>query len=307
MKKLNGILIVNRFLNTSKFNDISARFLASAEKLGAELSLFTNDEFFLASGNGFDSYSDKAENADFVLFYDKDVLLARQLEQRGMRLFNSAFSIMLCDDKALTHLALDGAVPMPATYIAPFTYENIGYNNTDFVDRMFDLLGAPLVIKEACGSFGQQVYLAHDTNEAGEILKKVGGKRVIFQQFIRESAGRDLRLNVVGGRVIASMERFNEHGDFRANISNGGSMRPYTPTREEEELALKAAEILELDFCGVDLLQSDRGTLLCEVNSNAHFKSIEQCTGVNAADEIMAHIIRSVGGNPHYANGLHLV
>lgn len=303
MKKLHGILIVNRFLNTNKFSDISARFLASAERSGVELSLFTNDEFYLASGMGFDRYPKEAGNADFVLFYDKDVLLARQLEKRGMRLFNSSSSIQLCDDKAMTHLALDGALPMPATYIAPFTYENIGYNNTDFVDGMFDLLGSPLVIKEACGSFGQQVYLAHDTNEAGEILKKVGGKRVIFQQFIRESAGRDLRLNVVGGRVIAAMERWSENGDFRANVTLGGSMRKHIPTPEEEAIALKAAEILKLDFGGVDLLLSGDGPLLCEVNSNAHFKSIEECTGVNAADEIMAHIIRSVGGDPHHANG----
>ena len=307
MKKYRGILIVNKFLNNSKFSDISARFMASAERMGAELSLFTNDEILLAIDDGLDVMPEGTLDADFVLFYDKDVLLARRLEQRELMLFNSSLAVMLCDDKALTHLALDRAVPMPVTYIAPFTYENIGYNDIGFVEKMFDLLGAPLVIKEACGSFGQQVYLAHDIDEAGGILRKVGGKRVIFQQFIRSSAGRDIRLNVVGGRVIAAMRRFSEHGDFRANISNGGSMLPYTPTPEEEEIAIRAAELLDLDFGGVDLLQSDDGPLLCEVNSNAHFRSIEECTGVNAADEIMAHVIRSIGGNPHYANGLRLV
>ena len=307
MKKLSGILIVNKFLNNNKFSDISARFMASSERMGAELSLFTNDEFYLCTGRGIDDYPDKAEQADFVLFYDKDFMLARQLEQRDMRLFNSSTAIKLCDDKSLTHLALDNVVPMPATYIAPFTYENIGYNSIDFVQRMFDLLGSPLVIKEVCGSFGQQVYLAHSPKEAGEVLNRVGGRPVIFQKFIRESAGRDLRLNVVGGRVIAAMERWSETGDFRANITIGGSMRKHIPTPEEETVALKAAEALGLDFGGVDLLLSDEGPLLCEVNSNAHFKSIYDCTGVNAADEIMAHIIRSVGGNPHYANGLHLV
>jgi RimK family alpha-L-glutamate ligase len=114
---------------------------------------------------------------------------------------------------------------------------------------------------------------------------------VIFQEFIRESAGRDLRLNVVGGRVIAAMERMNPNGDFRANISNGGEMRPHTPTFEETRLALRTAEVLGLDFCGVDLLLSNGGPVVCEVNSNAHFKSIFECTGVNAADEIMRHIL----------------
>ncbi|MBR3383033.1 MAG: RimK family alpha-L-glutamate ligase [Clostridia bacterium] len=294
MKKLRGILIVNRFLHTTKFNDISARFSASAEKLGAELSLFTNDELLPVTGLGRDLLPFDPDAVDFVLFYDKDIRLAAQLEKRGMRLFNSSRAIELCDDKSLTHIALDGKADMPATYIAPFTYENIGYTDLAFVGKMFDLLGAPLVIKEAFGSFGQQVYLAHDPEEACGILRRTGGRRVIFQQFIKQSAGRDLRLNVVGGRVIAAMERWSENGDFRANITLGGSMRPHTPTPEEERIALNAAEALGLDFCGVDLLIADGRPLLCEVNSNAHFKSIEECTGVNAADEIMAHIMRSV-------------
>ncbi|MBO4384392.1 MAG: RimK family alpha-L-glutamate ligase [Clostridia bacterium] len=293
MKKVRGILIVNRFLHTNKFSDISARLLASAERLGAELTLYTNDEFYTASGGGRDILP--VSDADFVLFYDKDVRLASTLEKRGFRLFNSSRAIELCDDKSLMHIALDGLVPMPVTYCAPFTYENIGYNRLDFVDSMFELLGSPLVIKEDRGSFGQQVWLAHDKDEAAEILSKVGGRPVIFQQFISSSFGHDLRLNVVGGRVIAAMYRFNEHGDFRANISNGGSMRPHAPSAEEESLAVKTAKLLGLDFCGVDILEGENGEpILCEVNSNAHFKSIEECTGVNAADEILSHIIRSV-------------
>ena len=286
-----GILIVNKFLNTRKFSDISARFSASAERLGAGLSLFTNDELFPVLGAGSDHYPFDEAAVDFVIFYDKDIRLAYQLEKRGMRLFNSSRAIELCDDKSLTHIALDGIVPMPETYIAPFTYENIGYTSTEFVSRMFGFLGAPLVMKEAFGSFGQQVYLAHDPEEAAEILKRVGGKRLLFQRFIRESAGRDLRLNVVGGRVIAAMERWSETGDFRANITIGGSMKPHDPTPEEEALAIRAADALGLDFCGVDLLFSNDGPLVCEVNSNAHFKSIEECTGVNAADEIMKHVL----------------
>ncbi len=294
MKKPHGILIVNRFLHTSKFTDISARFSASAEKLGAELSLFANDELFPVSGAGDDRFPFDTDRTDFVLFYDKDIRLASQLEKRGMRLFNSSRAIELCDDKSLTHIELDGIVPMPATCCAPFTFENIGYNCLDFVDEMFSILGSPLVVKEAFGSFGQQVYLARDPSEACALLKRIGGKRVIFQKFIEESAGRDLRLNVVGDRVIAAMERWSETGDFRANITIGGRMRPHTPTAEEEALALRAAEALGLDFCGVDLLLSCEGPLVCEVNSNAHFKSIEDCTGVNAADAIMAHILSSI-------------
>ncbi|MBO4562422.1 MAG: RimK family alpha-L-glutamate ligase [Clostridia bacterium] len=301
MEALSGWLVVNRFLNTGKFTDLSARFEAAAEKFGVKLRLLTNDELLPCMGAP--EYEDPArfdilpaERPDFVLFYDKDVRLAEQLERRGLRLFNNARAIELCDDKSLMHLCLDSAVPMPRTYCAPFTYENIGYNDTLFLEKLFGTLGSPLVIKEVFGSFGQQVYLASTPEDAAEILKKVGGKRLIFQEFIKESFGRDLRLNVVGNRVIAAMYRYNEHGDFRANISNGGSMKPHTPSAAEEALALKAAELMGLDFCGVDLLFGRDGEpILCEVNSNAHFKSIYDCTGVNAADEIMAHIVRCVG------------
>ena len=291
---MHGFLVVNRFLNNTKFTDLTARFLDSAERMGVELTVFTNDELLPVSGGGSDILPEDAP--DFVLFYDKDVRLACQLEKRGMRVFNSSRAIELCDDKALMHIALDGLVPMPRTYCAPFTYENIGYTDTAFVDEIFDALGAPLVIKEACGSFGQQVYLARDPGEAREILARIGGKRAIFQEFIASSAGRDVRINVVGGRVIAAMDRWSEHGDFRANISNGGSMRAHTPTSEEEALAVRTAELLGLDFCGVDILHGQNGEpILCEVNSNAHFKSIFDCTGVNAADEIIAHIKASCG------------
>ena len=287
-----GWLVVNRFLNTSKFSDLTMRFLASAEKLGVLLRVFTNDELLPCMG-GRDGDILPIARPDFVLFYDKDVMLARQLERRGLRLFNSARAIELCDDKSLMHYELDGLVPMPKTICAPFTFENVGYTETGFLYEIFEALGAPLVIKEVCGSFGQQVHLAHDPSEAREILKGVGGRRVIFQEFVSSSFGRDVRINVVGCRAIASMERFNEHGDFRANISNGGSMRPHAPTPEEEALALKVSSLLGLDFCGIDLLYGKDGEpVLCEVNSNAHFKSIFDCTGVNAADEIMAHIVR---------------
>ncbi|MCR5809028.1 MAG: RimK family alpha-L-glutamate ligase [Clostridiales bacterium] len=288
-----GWLVVNRFLNTSKFSDLTMRFLASAEKLGAELRVFTNDELLPCMG-GEDGLL-PIERPDFVLFYDKDVMLARQLERRGLRLFNSARAIELCDDKSLMHFELEGRVPMPRTICAPFTFENVGYTETGFVDEIFAELGAPVVVKEVCGSFGQQVWLARDPDEARRILGLVGGRRVIFQEFISSSFGRDVRINVVGGRAVASMLRFNEHGDFRANISNGGSMLPHTPSPAEEELALTVSGLLGLDFCGIDLLFGKDGEpILCEVNSNAHFKSIFDCTGVNAADEIIAHIIRTV-------------
>ena len=128
-----------------------------------------------------------------------------------------------------------------------------------------------------------------------QLTGKLGGKPILYQKYHQYSSGRDVRLQVVGREVVAAMERYSENGDFRANITNGGSMKPYTPSKEECSLAVLTAQVLGLDFCGVDLLfdeESGRADIVCEVNSNAHFKNIHTCTGVNVAEKIMEYILK---------------
>ena len=100
--------------------------------------------------------------------------------------------------------------------------------------------------------------------------------------------------NLVGDQVIAAIERRNEHGDFRANIEHGGVASAYFPTAQESALALAACRALGLDFGGVDLLEAEDGSMVCEVNSNAHFAGLLSATGVNPADHIMQYIRRTV-------------
>ena len=132
------------------------------------------------------------------------------------------------------------------------------------------------MFKECYGSFGAQVFLCHSKEE---IESHITARPFLLQKFCKESAGHDKRIEVIGGRCVAAMERYNP-ADFRANITNGGQMRPCTPTREEEALALAATEKLGLLFGGVDLL--DDGTV-CEVNSNAHLVNLKKCTGIDTA------------------------
>ena len=95
--------------------------------------------------------------------------------------------------------------------------------------------------------------------------------------------------------MVAAILRQSTDGDFRSNLTRGGSMSPYTPSKEEAELARRATQALGLDFAGVDVLFGKDGPLICEVNSNAHFKTTLECTGVNMADAIMAHIRGRLG------------
>jgi RimK family alpha-L-glutamate ligase len=293
MKK--GLLITNRFLNTKKFSELTGYLLRAAEARGIALDVRHNTELLFDAAACTPLFP---LSGDFAIFWDKDVRLGCQLEAQGIRLFNAARAVALTDDKSYTHLALAKlGIPMPKTIIAPMTFKGVGYNNTDFLEQVADELGYPFVIKEVYGSFGQQVYLAQDRREAEGILAAQNGTQLLFQKFIEGSRGRDIRVNVVGGEPVAAMLRYNDDGDFRANISNGGKMKPHALTAAQADMAVRATAALGLDFAGVDLLFGPDGEpILCEVNSNAHFKSTYLCCGVNLADVILAHIDRQIYG-----------
>ena len=285
-EKKNGWLVTNGFLKSPKFDELAGIFLEEAGKLSIALELKKNTDFM-------PGYLDIAPDSqpDFVLFWDKDILLARYLEQRGIPVFNSSQAIEVCDDKRLTFLALsEKNLPIPDTVIAPMTYRNIGFTELDFLKSVSERLAFPLIVKEAFGSFGEQVYLAGDFHELESIVKKCGSVELLFQAFISNSKGRDLRLQVVGDQVVGAMERYSDH-DFRANITAGGHMRKYEPSKEECRLAVAAAKAVGADFAGVDLLFGKEGPLVCEVNSNAHFKNLYDCSGVNTAEYILRYIL----------------
>lgn len=306
---MTGILVVNEFLHSNKFNEIHTWLLEAAKKQGIDMQLKTNAELLVDMDNNtiqndegsirrsntkvHSDESKKIIDADFILFWDKDVKLASYLELLGYPVFNSSKAIEICDDKSLTHLTLlKAGLPMPRTILAPKTFENIGYTNDRFLKEVADRIGFPMVVKECFGSFGQQVYLVSDYDELASRVKQIGVKPLLFQSFLKSSFGRDLRLQVVGKKVIAGMYRYSDTGDFRANLSIGGKMRSFTPTEEQCYLALRSCEAIGLDFAGVDLLFGEKDEpIVCEVNSNAHFKNIFDCTGVNAAEAILAHIL----------------
>ncbi len=312
-KKTHGWLVVNHFLQTGKFNEIYEWLLAAARKVDCELEMYTNAQLLSCMADGqltllTDSMISHSSaftecRPDFILFWDKDIRLAYTLEQLGFRLFNRADAIAACDDKSLTILRLisnkEIHFPIPKTMIAPMTYANIGYKSNELKDTLSFLLQAeeilsyPMVIKECFGSFGAQVYLAKNRSDAEQIIMQCAGRPFLLQEFVQSSYGRDLRLQVVGGKVVATMLRTHDT-DFRANITNGGKMSSYTPSTAACDLAIRVSEALQLDFAGVDLLFGEHDEpILCEVNSNAHFKNIHTCTGVNVADRIMEHIMNT--------------
>lgn len=273
-------MIVNAFLKTPSFLRMEQAFLAAAKKAGLVLEVKGNDAFIAKES--------LTGHPDAALFFDKDVRLAQRLEMSGMRLFNSSSAIAVCDDKTATTLAMEKAsLPQPQTLLCPLTYAGVGFDSLAFLTGVGDTLGFPMVVKEAFGSFGKQVYLAQNIDELKKIVLDTAPRPMLFQAFVSESFGVDLRVYVVAGRSVAAIRRVNQTGDFRANIESGAVAYPHFLTKEEDALAVRACRACGADFAGVDLLFSKNGPLVCEVNSNAHFMGLIQATGVNPAEHIV--------------------
>ena len=298
MKKY-GWLIYNGALKSQKYMELNELYAAAAKKADIELELIANNELycFIEDGQMRIKTHHDTKQPDFVLFLDKDIRLAKQLEQMGYRLFNSREVIENCDDKILTfqHLANHG-LRLPKTLFSPLLFNGTGNGEADlgFTEIIEKEFGYPLVIKEAFGSFGAQVYLIHNRTELLSKQVELLYTPHLYQEFIESSKGRDVRIYVVGDEVVASMYRHSDT-DFRANVSNGATMKPYEPNADFCELAIQATKILGADFTGVDLLFDSNGEpILCEVNSNAHIKNIYDCTGIDVAESIFKYILKQL-------------
>ena len=166
--------------------------------------------------------------------------------------------------------------------------------NTSDIDDLLEQIGLPVIIKLATGTHGNGVILA-DTRKAAKsalqafYLYNEDGTNILLQEFIKESAGTDIRAFVVGNQVVAAMQRASLDDDFRSNLHQGGQGTPIKLTTEEKKVALKAARAMGLHICGVDLMRSARGPLVLEVNASPGF-GIEKVTGKDVASKIIEYI-----------------
>lgn len=292
--KLHGWIIYNGNLPGDQFLDFAEWLQTAANEQNIRTTIYKNNELlaYLTSHSLTLISSTNKELPDFVIFTDKDIYLAKQLELLGVRVFNSAQAIDTSDDKIATYQMLaQEKLPIPNTIIAPKLFGTAKIQDINFITYVIKTLGFPMIIKEAYGSFGEQVYLIQNKKEMIDKIYEINGKAFIFQEFIESSYGTDLRLHVVGDQVVSSMKRRSKD-DFRANITAGGKMQAYEPNSVEAELAVAATKAIHADFAGVDLLFGPNGTpIICEVNSNAHIRNMFHCTGINVADYIIQYIV----------------
>jgi len=218
-----------------------------------------------------------------VTFYGLAVL--RQLEMMGVWSLNESVAIGRSRDKlrSVQLLARKG-IGLPITTFAHDPKQS------DEVIKMAG--GAPVVIKLLEGTQGIGVVLGETESSAKSVIEAFRGVKVniLVQEFIKEAGGSDIRAFVVGERVVAAMRRQGAEGEFRSNIHRGGSATSIKITPEERSTAVRAAHILGLNVCGVDMLRSNHGPVVMEVNSSPGLEGVEKATGIDIAGKIIEFI-----------------
>jgi ribosomal protein S6--L-glutamate ligase len=231
-----------------------------------------------------------------VTFYGTAVV--RQFEMKGVYCLNESVAISRSRDKlrSLQLLARKG-VGLPRTGFA---------HSTKFTRDLIQLVGgAPLVIKLLEGTHGTGVILAETDKAAESTIEALRGLRAQFlvQEFVRESAGTDIRCFVIGGKVVAAMMRRAREGEFRANIHRGGVSAATKISKDERGAAVRAAQIMGLNVAGVDLLRSEKGPAVLEVNSSPGLQGIEAATGRDVAGMIVDFIEHNAKGGKTRTRG----
>jgi ribosomal protein S6--L-glutamate ligase len=218
-----------------------------------------------------------------VTFYGTAVV--RQFEMMGVYCVNESVALSRSRDKlrSLQLLSRKG-IGLPTTTYAHYPHD---------IDSVIkEVGGAPLVIKLLEGTQGKGVVMAETKKAAESVIQAFMqiGANILVQEFVKEAGGMDIRCFVVGGKVVAAMQRKAPQGEFRSNLHQGGSASLIKITPEERQIAIDSARIMGLNVCGVDLIRSDRGPLVMEVNSSPGLEGIEAVTGKNVAGLIIEFI-----------------
>lgn len=293
MYECNLILAMNIFiLSVADYIFSTQRIYKEAKRRGHNVKIVNHLKCSIKLTNGTAEIIYEGKN----ISNDADVIIPRigtsatkhgaevvkQFELNGTNTTASASGILIAQNKAQTlQIVNQQNIPIPNTVFSV---------NPENIDEQIALLGgAPIIIKLQEGTHGSGVILAESKKSAKSIIDTMYSThtRILLQEFIQESNGEDIRAFVVGDKVVSAMKRKGVEDDFRSNIHQGGSGSKVKLTPEEETMAINAANYLGLTVAGVDLIRSDRGPLLIEVNSTPGLQGIEAYTKDNIAKEIV--------------------
>ncbi len=275
----------------------TSRLAETAREMGHEVRILNPLNCFM-NINSVDNevhYNDDEVHVDAVIprigasitFYGTAVV--RQFEMSGVYALNGSLAITRARDKLRAHQILSRKkLGMPITGFAHST------RNTQDLIKIVG--GAPVVIKLLQGAQGKGVILAETKKAAESVIEAFRGldAHFLIQEYIKEAGGADIRCLVIGDKVVATMMRKAQDGDFRSNLHSGGIAEKIKITPEERKSAVNAAKAMGLDIAGVDLIRSDRGPLILEVNSSPGLEGIERTSGKDIAKLIIQHLEKQV-------------
>lgn len=216
--------------------------------------------------------------------------LIRQFESLGIYCANSWEPISVSRDKLFSsQLFSQNQIQIPITGFAKSPLDT-----TDLIEMVN---GAPLIIKLLEGTQGKGVVLAENSKAAESVINAFKSLKanILVQEFIKEAGGKDIRCFVIDGKVVAAIQREAAKGEFRANLHQGGTASMTKLSGEEKKLAIKATKVLGLRIAGVDIIRSNRGPLVLEVNSSPGLEGIEQATGKDIATRIIMDVEKQLG------------
>ncbi len=275
------------------------RIIEVGAKRGHEIKFINVGECFIKvatkSSEIFFDEGKKIENVDYVIprikpsmtFYASVII--RQFETMGIKCLNTSDAITKSRDKLCTlQILAQHGIGVPVT-----SFANSSYETKDIIK----LVGsAPLVVKLLEGTKGVGVVLAETNKAAESVINAFRSLKadILAQQYIKESKGHDIRCFVIGNKVVASMQREAQEGEFRANIHLGAKARAVEITDEEYQMAIDAARIMGLDVAGVDMVRSSAGPKILEVNSSPGLEGIEGATGVDVASKMIEFLEKNM-------------
>lgn len=281
-------------LSTNKNLYSTRRLVEVAKERGHDCDVIDHSKCYVGIQQGLPSLHYKGEDiaaydaiipriGSSITFYGTAIV--RQFEVMNVISANPSQAIMRSRDKLRCMQILSGAgLGLPITGFARTA--------SDVEDLISMVGGAPLVIKLLEGTQGIGVVLAETKKAASSVIEAFYGlgNNILIQEYIKEAKGTDIRAFVVDGKVVGAMKRTAKEGEFRSNLHRGGTAEIIKLSKQERETAVAAAKELGLTVCGVDLLPSNRGPLILEVNSSPGLEGIEKATGKDIAKEIVIYL-----------------
>lgn len=212
------------------------------------------------------------------------ISIIKEMEMMGMPVFNRYSAILNAKNKLQTMQILDHYnIPIPKTVVIRFE---------DYIDQAVKAVGGfPVIVKTPYGSYGNGVTIIESKRGLKSTLDWQMNLMYMIQEFVKYSRGKDIRVFVVGGKVVGAMMRKAVKGEFRSNIELGGVGTVVEITEEERDIALRAVQALDLDYGGVDIIRSKTGPCVLEVNSNPGFKELERATGIDIGGALIEYAV----------------